>query len=582
LTPLNCYDADDVRLWSQQHGIADCRFRPAIAVKRYDNADFVERYRFTPEQRFHLANFFESQARQAGLMLREKLYFKSLVDQIALERSRQATCRWQTQAVALDMSGNLRFCPVQSPVLGTVHREDPRHIYSQGASVRSHIIQKHCPTCQYDAVDLPPLNVLIGRGHAVLGQKIKRLFLSRPSPVEVGKVWPATHDAPRQWRKVLITGWYGTETTGDKAILAEVLHFLERHAPGCQVVLTTIDRKVSQQTERELNGLIGSTLVDLPHAADPALIESVDAVMVGGGPLMDTSAMEWVYRIFRQANRQRKARIIFGCGVGPLRSERMRQLTAAVLHMATAGFLRDAESHAAAAQLAPGNPLVYACDPAVGYLCRWRESHPAARPGRDIPRQIAVMLRANTGEFLTADGTQQISTANVQAARQMAQFLELACTTAQARASLLPMNCHWLGGDDRLFNRQVAGNFGDPTAVQVEKAYLPLDDVSGQVAAADVGVAMRYHGHLFCMALGIPFLSIDYTGYPGKVNSLVHRIGYQQWSEEWHTLDAKRAARRLQQLFAERTQWANFLIQQANELSASLQQTYQTLFSIQE
>ena len=40
------------------------------------------------------------------------------------------------------------------------------------------------------------------------------------------------------WRRVLITGWYGTETQGDKAILGEVLHFIKSASPDCKIVLT--------------------------------------------------------------------------------------------------------------------------------------------------------------------------------------------------------------------------------------------------------------------------------------------------------------------------------------------------------
>ena len=35
---------------------------------------------------------------------------------------------------------------------------------------------------------------------------------------------------------------------------------------------------------------------------------------------------------------------------------------------------------------------------------------------------------------------------------------------------------------------------------------------------------MRYHGHIFSIALNVPFISIDYTGKNGKVSNLLERI----------------------------------------------------------
>jgi polysaccharide pyruvyl transferase WcaK-like protein len=377
-------------------------------------------------------------------------------------------------------------------------------------------------------------------------------------------IQPANHSAPSEWQHVLITGWYGTETAGDKAILGELLHFLKTYSPGCRVTLTTLDGKVSQQTKLELAELKGITLVDMDKAYTPALIESVDAVIIGGGPLEEIPQTEYIWRMFVEANRQRKARIIFGCGVGSLYSERLRQMVSAICQMTTAGFLRDEESREYAIGLGGSESLGCACDPALAYVQRWAanfqchyERSEAIKENK--PLRIAGLVRANTNEYIVDMDRTELKEFNAQTARQIAQILESVCQKYQVKVDLLPMHSIWVGGDDRIFNRQVAGFFSNPDAVQVERRYLPLETLLQSLYLVDAAVAMRYHGHLFCMALGMPFLSIDYTGKPGKVHSLIQRIGYQQWSEEWRNIDVVRAASRLQQLLEERSHWSAYL-----------------------
>jgi polysaccharide pyruvyl transferase WcaK-like protein len=479
------------------------------------------------------------------------------------------------------MRGNLRYCLGQKTPLGSLLTNSGWTLYKQNMAARRQLSQAECLP-SFDDLSAPlTLPQLAGRGREVVVNLWRnRRNRIRPQDIAPRSVQPADKNHPADWRHIIITGWYGTETTGDKAILAEALHFLKRYAPDCRVTLTTINRNISDQMQRELADLRDAAQVEITAAADPALIATADAVMMGGGPLMESQAMKHVWRIFAEANRQRKARIVFGCGVGPLHSEEVRQLTAAVLQMTTAGFFRDQESLQYAHQLAPDNDFAYACDPAVAYMRRWRLRLQAEEiePGGGL--RLASLLRANTGEFVPGKSRSELQAVNRQAAQRLAAILETVCRAAPAQAHLLHMNAPWIGGDDRLFNRLIAAEFTDPDAALLAREYLSLEGLIRSLAAADAAVAMRYHGHIFCMALGIPFLSINYTGKRGKVQSLLERVGYDQWSENWSQIDPDRAAAHLQQLLAERVYWSQYLQEQTDKLVAGLHQTYADVFHI--
>lgn len=584
LTPLGCYGADDVLLWCEQNHIQDWIFHP-VKIKSLSNynGDDSQQFQFTPEQRFHTTMFFDKLAHVRRVDLARRMFYSSLVSQLAFGLPGQFRCDWKTRGITLDMRGNIGFCPGRRQVPVSALQKNAVEILKEGIPERKRIMREHCDSCLDDVTGSPSTRELVRRGADIVTKQWQRQWnmIHRRSGAPKS-ILPANHNDPHEWKHVLITGWYGTETTGDKAILGELLRFLKTYSPGCQVILTTIDRKVSQQTQLELEDHQDVSLVDIDKGDNPALIESVDAVIIGGGPLMEIHQMHSIWRMFIEANRQRKARIVFGCGVGPIYTEEMHRVTGAILRMTTAGFFRDQESFKYAQKHAMTDSLSYACDPALAFITRWFEHQSRAKSQVSHDLQIAGLLRANTNEFVTERTRAELEESNRLVARQIAHVLEYACDSSGAKANLLHMNAHWLGGDDRMFNRLIENSFSSPDSVHMERAYLSIEGLLRALHVADAAVAMRYHGHLFCLALGIPFLSIDYTGAAGKVQRLIRRIGYEQWSEDWRSMDTQRAGVRLATLLDERGYWSNYLQEQTDKLVGLLHQTYTDVFKLNE
>jgi MoaA/NifB/PqqE/SkfB family radical SAM enzyme/polysaccharide pyruvyl transferase WcaK-like protein len=586
LTPVNCYGADDVLLWCVERGIERREFRLGVDIKRVYNDGFQGRNPFTPEQRFHLTMFFDRLAHDPSVSLTQRRFYRSLTRQLAFGAPRTAGCSWRTRGVTLDTRGNVSYCSVQSPIIGSALERSGWEVFKAGLPERRAIVRDKCGDCMHDLTGPPParetLRETTETARAIARAEWRRLrkglSLPEPSFAAPASIRPASKPSPGDWRHVLVTGWYGTETAGDKAILGEVLHFLKSRSPGVRVTLTTLDQKVSQQTNRELADLAGVALVDLARSHDSALIESVDAVVIAGGPLEEINETEHIWRAFREANRQGKARVIFGCGVGPLYTERLREMVGAICQMATAGFLRDEESQAYARRLGATAPLACGCDPALAFVRRWAERaapNPGAQDGQPV---IAGLARANTNEYVVDMGRDELAAFNDRTAAQLAGILGSTARAAGGRVELLPMHSIWFGGDDRIFNRRIARAFEDPALVRVERAYLTLDDLLSRLAGSEAALAMRYHGHLFCMALGVPMLSIDYTGEKGKVWSLIERIGYQRWSEPWRGIDVQRASAALGELVADRATWSAYLRDQTDRALAQLERAYVDVF----
>ena len=80
--------------------------------------------------------------------------------------------------------------------------------------------------------------------------------------------------------------------------------------------------------------------------------------------------------------------------------------------------------------------------------------------------------------------------------------------------------------------------------------------------------------------MGIPFLSIDYTGREGKVSALLRRIGYGRFSEPWDGMDVTRAEARLNELWEDHAHWSDYLRGHAQEMVSDLAHTYSKVFGV--
>lgn len=593
LTAENCEGADDLLAWCVGHGIEDYEFRLGVEIRRVYNDGYDLMNPLTPQQWFHLTMFFDKLSRDQRVGGAQQRFYKSLVDQIAYGSPRSAGCHWQTQGVTLDTRGNLSYCSVKSPVIGSALTDSAQEVYKSGLSTRRQIIKDDCANCRHDLMGPPPISEMVKQGIDEITEPWRRRLAQLNSQRKIQDTDFTPHTLnhptlphPARWRSVVITGWYGTETQGDKAILGELVHFLRTHSPDCQITLTTIDRKVSQQTIREMPELAGIDLVGLDQAVESGVVEQASAVIMGGGPLEDIGETEHVWRLFYEANRLCKARVIFGCGVGPFHNQRVKAQASAILQMTTGGFFRDQESHDYAVRLGASPELGVGCDPALRYLHRWAqarserlESQGQPQIVREVPRLIGL-VRANTCEYVAGLSQQSLDDRNHQTIKDMASVFEAAATHFGTTADLLPMHSLDLGGDDRLFNRQIAKAFFVPKRVSVERGYLTLNQLLESIANADAAVAMRYHGHLFCMALGVPILSIDYTGEDGKVAALIKRIGYGQWSMRWREINPDEATERLIEVIDGRRNGSNYLKARTLTLIDELETTYEKSFGV--
>lgn len=330
----------------------------------------------------------------------------------------------------------------------------------------------------------------------------------------------ATVDRPRT-PGVLIMGWYGRETTGDKAILASLLHNIAGHS--VRILKSTYDVDYSRQTLNE----IGAPLVScVPNdiASFLRALEGVDVVVIGGGPLKESGQMrEWSTRLAIAKSLGKKI-MIYGCGVGPLHSARGRRHVARILRLADRITLRDAISVKNAVELGiPADHITLAADPAMGL------SIPSVRfVGRNAePLTIGVSLRRLSRHYAPTGRT-------IEATRQELVFQDAArCTVRrvlemqETRVVLVPMALR-PDDDDRIVLRELHAGLDHDPRISLIEDYASPAALLEHFKKFDFFVAMRFHSAVFAMLSQVPLVAIDYDSQGGKTTGLMQAMGLSE------------------------------------------------------
>ena len=317
-------------------------------------------------------------------------------------------------------------------------------------------------------------------------------------------------------KHILITGWYGTETIGDKAILMEVIHSLKESNPGVKFSITSIIPGLSNLTNKELG--LDLEIHELKKLKFSKL-NCIDGVVFGGGPLMDSSQLKYIEVLFRWANSVGKKTIIFGCGVGPIKKKISNKLISSILTNSSSAFFRDENSAKLAGKLGFKGELLWSCDPAIRFVRRWSNKN------KKVARlnKIVALLREQTAEYSV--NSINITSENI---KIFNHFLNSLSSDFDI-ISLLPMHTFWYGNDDREYIKSINDYKAIPSFKNLSNIFT-LHDMLVNLKSSSFGLPMRYHGHIFMAAIGIPFISIDYTGKGGKISSFMNRYGLQKMS----------------------------------------------------
>ncbi len=319
--------------------------------------------------------------------------------------------------------------------------------------------------------------------------------------------------------KTTIVGWYGTETIGDRAIIAGIFHFLKSSFGSFEVNLGSLYPFFTKRTldedysfwEKICNDSFSVRVFDSKKSQklDEAIRES-DIVIMGGGPLMHIDPMFMIEYAFKKAKKLGKKTALLGCGIGPIFPKKFKRSLINISNSSDLILLRDSLSKKYLEDVFQqcGMPLekqIYlGLDPAVQCALDFNtiyKNHTSA----DI---IAINLRSFPEEYRRDKKEIDIN-------MKLCKFVDsLASFFSDKTIFLVPMHYFHIGNDDRDFLNQIRFSL-NRNNITVQNSCLSLLETMQMYSQAQFNVGMRLHSVVLqTMVSGKNFV-LDYTE-PGR------------------------------------------------------------------
>ncbi len=539
----NVFGLSDLFEFCQSKGLY-IKYRLGIPHQRLYTQNLIDPYSLNAEEKYYIVEFLEGLIIHYETSEAQNFFYRSLIDQIIDKAPRKAGCDWQHRGATITSKGDLLYCAVQSKVLGniTVHNSEKK--YFGNKDHLKDIISNNCDSCNHDYMGIPPRKqqakqlviriakkfhaekLLIGTYHYFFKVNLSRIlvFMNGLFPSNIAtQDWPGIGNGKR----VLICGWYGTETLGDKAILGGILISLRKCLGDINVVLVSLHPYVSKMTRRQMNELKGVRIVNCEQGAK--LANQADLVVFAGGPLMAIDETTNMLAIFESAKKAGQKTIVAGCGVGPLGARRHNAAIKRILQLADVRIYRDQKSRQISAKLGINvDSDLVSEDPAFTWLEKQREEL-KKQEYLCAPKILLLGLR----DFPHATYARHLSeSASLEAKLRYEASVQKALEQlVEQHQDLvirpLPMCTNHFGDDDRWFYRRLfRGNkkLESHLDFSLLNAELNPVDYCKAFKQSTVALTMRFHSVVFAMGLDVPAVAIDYTLGQGKVYALAERF----------------------------------------------------------
>jgi polysaccharide pyruvyl transferase WcaK-like protein/sulfatase maturation enzyme AslB (radical SAM superfamily) len=552
----NVYGLNDLFEYCQSKDLY-IKYRLGIPHQRLYTKDLVEPYLLDDKEKYHIAEFLEGLITHYETNEDQKYFYRSLIDQIIHLAPRKSGCEWKHRGATITSKGELLYCAVQSKVLGNITENKSKELYFGNKNHLDDIINNHCDNCNHDYVGMPPRiehakQLIVKFADKINAQNLLKILYQKlivNNRYRRNQFWSNFEKiskyslTPLDWptlgigKRILICGWYGTETLGDKGILGGILQALKEKIGEIDVILVSINPYVTEMTRSQMPELCDVRIVTREQGVQ--LAAQADLIVFGGGPLMAIDETGEMLAIFETAKKAGRKTLIAGCGVGPLGEEWHNSAIKQILQLSDARIYRDENSRILASKLGVNdqNDQV-AEDPAFTWLLSQKDI--LSQEKKVLKDEKVLLLGLRDFPHITYArhlNKLERNKAKLQYELSVIKALEkLVMQYPNLIIRPLPMCTNHFGDDDRWYYRRLfRGNemLSNNLDFSLLGQELPPIEYCKAFKNANAALTMRFHSVVFALGFGIPTVAIDYTLGKGKVQALADRfdISYRSLSE---------------------------------------------------
>ncbi|MFT8211613.1 MAG: polysaccharide pyruvyl transferase family protein [Symbiopectobacterium sp.] len=422
---------------------------------------------------------------------------------------------------------------------------DPNDAYFSNEAHLKDIIRTKCDTCHHDYVGIPAKEhyrrLFVERldekfkikrkvrqfpGFNILNSLRRKSEFNKSLNYFRTSVTTPSVQLKTNQIKILICGWYGTETLGDEAIIGGIMRsFQQCLGENVQYIVVSLFEYITRMTASQMPEFVNAKIVTPEQGI--SVIKSMDYVVFGGGPLMGIDTLAPVQAIFETAKLHNVKTVIAGCGVGPYGESWHNISIKRILDLSDIRIYRDQRLKEYAAEFGVNiTSDVVAEDPAFTWLAYMS----AEKTGNNDGNKKVLLLGLR-------DFPYEEYARHIPYSKRLAIKDNYEKTVVKALAILsqrypnliirpLPMCTNHIGSDDRWFYRRLfrgsneLKNIIDDSLLGHE---MSLVEYCQAFKSADALLAMRFHSLVFGLEIGVNSVALDYTLGKGEVRSLAEK-----------------------------------------------------------
>ena len=323
--------------------------------------------------------------------------------------------------------------------------------------------------------------------------------------------------------RILILGWYGTETIGDRAIFAGLMQILSQSLGEINVTIGSLNPFFTERTLIEdlkiisnfSQGTLKFKIINSKKIKDlkTSILDS-DLIVMGGGPLMDLEELSMVEYAFTKAKNNGIKTAVLGCGVGPLFKKNSIKSIINIFKNSDVVVVRDLSSYDQIRSLKIESKVMVAFDPSVHFVSKIASSFKSTN-SKDY---IAVNLRSFPSEYNSTSTHNTID-------QKLVNFIDkLSLEFPNNIIKLIPMHYFDVGNDDRYFLNRIKFTLNREN-IEVQNTPLTLEETIKIFSLSMFNIGMRYHSVILQTVGNGRNYILDYTEpKKGKIQGFIKDI----------------------------------------------------------
>lgn len=509
----NVWEMDDLLDYMIENKIYG-RFRVAEFIKRLYNDNKASVIRnFNEDETYNLILFFYKLIFRFEKNETYIRTYKSIIN-ILSGGERLIGCPYHNNGVVLNSRGELAYCAPKSKIIGETLKNSANDLYNQNLDELQRIKKEDCKNCIHDY-------------HAPITAKEFKIQMDETywrNRINIASIltYKEIKNIPADKyfdHQIFITGWYGTETVGDKAILAGIIQDLTKRYQDKNIgfVITSLYPVITERTMKELN-VSNYKVIPVYDQLFISTVKGSDLVVMGGGPLMDLEELALPLISFRIANKMKVKSSIFGCGIGPLMKEKSIIAVKEILSLADEIYLRDQKSITIANEWLGGTKTIkLSGDPAKFHL------NTIAQKSAQKPKlnRLSCFLREWTHEYVLHLSTEEFTKLKLDLEFKLSEFIKAKAEELNVDEIFLDhMHNFVIGNDDRDFSRYFIKKYFTNYKIPISynRKLSTIDSIVDNMKTSRYNICMRFHSVVFAHTLETDFTGFDYTN-GGKIHN---------------------------------------------------------------